>query len=100
MTLAVIIASARPIHASTWAELDSDCISKRQRATILQQKPLFHLQIGQYERLPNESSLAYSANTRGWLAGSSLEGWIAVDTIAIITPAINAIDPILSKGRN
>jgi hypothetical protein len=40
------------------------------------------------------SLLAYSVNTRGWLAGSSLEGWNSVDTITITRPARNAIDPI------
>jgi hypothetical protein len=43
--------------------------------------------------------LAYSTNTREWLDGSSVEGWIAVDTIAITMPAMNKIDPILGKGR-
>jgi hypothetical protein len=43
--------------------------------------------------------LAYFVNTRRWLDGSSVEGWIAVDTIAITTPARNAIEPIRSKGR-
>jgi hypothetical protein len=50
-------------------------------------------------RAIHESSLAYSTNTREWLDGSSVDGWIAVDTIAITMPAMNKIDPILGKGR-
>jgi hypothetical protein len=42
---------------------------------------------------------AYFVNIRGWLDGSSLEGWIAVDIVAITTPAKKVIEPIQSKGR-
>ena len=34
----------------------------------------------------------------GWLDGSSVEGWIAVDTTVITIPARNAIEPIRSRG--
>jgi hypothetical protein len=47
----------------------------------------------------HELLLAYSINTRGWLAGSSLDGWRMVDTITITTPAINVIEPILREDR-
>lgn len=44
--------------------------------------------------------LAYSANTRRWLVGSSLPAWNALDMIKIARPVRNVIDPILSKGRS
>ncbi|MDQ4056736.1 MAG: hypothetical protein M3156_04880 [Thermoproteota archaeon] len=43
--------------------------------------------------------MADSANTRGWLDGSSVEGWIAVDTTVIIIHTRNTIEPIRSKRR-
>jgi hypothetical protein len=65
---------------------------------ILQQKPILRLQIGQYVRL-SMNHRWHSANTRGWLDGSSVAGWIVVNTIAIIAPARNVMEPIRSKRR-
>src|ERR671934_1044499 len=97
--LAVIIATAKPIQARADVVLDSERTSNEWRTPNPPPKTTIPPTNCPICTATHELLLAYSINTRGWLAGSSLPGWSKVDTITITTPTRNATDPILSEVR-